>query len=392
MKLKQLRRTHPDYDAETLRLYDDLCAGGQQFRKRVGEYLVQNDQEPAAAYKRRCKTAHYVNYIASIVNYFASALFTCPPVFTSDPADPDPWYATFKQNCDGRGTSLDVFLRGRFVEALVQRQSYWRIVAPDPGETVFANRAEWRMAGMDRVTLQAVPTTSIVHWLRADDGSFVWVMEYACRTDLLDPTDDVATVTETWTVWYADGTARRWELESKVGDTIPADKDVPEIDPPHNPLPVCPVVELALPAELWLLNHLADGQLEHFRQRNALAWSIRRTCYAMPWFYLKDARKPPKMGAGYYGILGLDEKIDWPAPPGAPFAAHAEYVAALKDEIHRVAQQLALGVDNNAAAVGRSGESKKADQAGTEVVLKAYGRITREPTERTMDLVAEARS
>ena len=99
----------------------------------------------------------------------------------------------------------------------------------------------------------------------------------------------------------------------------------------------------------------------------------------------------PAQGAGYYLKMGVDEKVDYAAPPSAPFDTIQQYTQQLKDELHRVAQQMARGVENNAAAVGRSGQSKQSDEHGTEVVLKAYGRIVREAVERTMNLIAEGR-
>jgi len=52
---------------------------------------------------------------------------------------------------------------------------------------------------------------------------------------------------------------------------------------------------------------------------------------------------------------------------------------------------MAQGVDNNAAAVGRSAESKSADSGATEVCLKAYGAIVREAIDKVYALIVEGR-
>jgi hypothetical protein len=52
---------------------------------------------------------------------------------------------------------------------------------------------------------------------------------------------------------------------------------------------------------------------------------------------------------------------------------------------------MALGVENNAAAVGRSAESKASDAESTRVVLVAFSRIVKETIEYTLDLIAAAR-
>lgn len=391
VKYKLLARTHAEVDLALLRRHQDLFEGGASFRARVADYLPRNDVEPAAVHKKRCERAHYLNYCASITNFFASALFTSPPVLASDPAEVDAFYADLREDADGTGTDLDALLRDMVVRALVGRRAYLRVEFPPVAGAAPTTLADADAAGLRRARLVPVPTEAIRHWRRAPDGTFAWVVEYDRREELLDFSDEAPTVTETWTQWFADGGARRWQLVRRAEDRPRPEDTVPEIEPLVSPCGAIPLVELRLPPELWLLNHLADPALEHFRKRNALSWAIDRTCYAMPFFFLKDARKPPTMGAGYYGILGMDEKVDWPSPPSTPFDVIAANTRELVQELHRVAQQMALGVDNNASAIGRSGDSKKADHEATEIVLKAYGKRMREPLERVMDLISRGR-
>jgi hypothetical protein len=389
MKIGQLNRKHADFHGDTLQMYGDLFAGGEQIRKNIRRYLPQHDMEPSPVYDRRVKQAHYLGYIGPIVNYFASWLFTSPPRIDSDVTPPE-FYAEWKEDCDGIGTDLEDFLRARFVDACISRRSYWCVEMADaPPQSM--SRADWERAGLDRTWLRAVPASSLVNWRREPNGSWIWALEHSLTEELVEIEDEQPTVTHTWTQWRADGEHRRWQLAHRRDQRPDADTDVPEIEAPRTLVPGVPLVEMALPREMWLLNLLADGQLEHFRKMNALSWAIDRTCYAMPWFFLKDARKPPTMGRGYYGILSTDEKIEWPAPPAAPFSVVQEYSAKMRDEMHRVAHQMAIASDNNAAAVGRSGESKQADNRPTEIVLQAFGRYVREPTERTLDLISQAR-
>jgi hypothetical protein len=392
MKLALLRRTHRDFDLVTLRTYGDLFAGGAQFKRNVAQYLPQHDVEKEAQWKRRCAAAHYVNYVAPIAQYFAAWLFTCP--LTAAPRDgeaADPFYAEFAEDCDGNGTDLDDFLRARFEEALVKRRAYWRVDFPEVDVPAGATRAEFDAAGAGRAVLTPVPTENVVHWKRDARGAFEWVVEHARVEELREFVDAAPTVTETWTLWRADGEHRRWRIEHAADRPPGAEDAVPEVDPPSARVPGIPLVELALPTSLWLLNHLADAQLELFRKRNALSWAMDRTCYAMPVLFSKEKKPLATMGAGYYLRLEPEARLEWPAPPATPFETIGNYVATLKDEIHRVGHQMARGVDNNAAAIGRSGESKDNDDAATEVVLGAFGACVREPVGRTYALVAGAR-
>jgi hypothetical protein len=393
MKYAALNRTHADVDLDAIGRARDLFEGGERFRKNVATYLPQHDVEPPQVYKRRCAGAYYLNYCARVVNFFASALMACPPTLKSEPEAVDAWWEEFREDADGRGTDLVMLARDFLVRALVAQRAYLRVEFPAAGELpAGATVADADRSGARAARLVGVPTEQVTHWLRRPDGSFAWVLEHERREELLDLDDDAATITETWTQWYADGSARRWQIAYSAKSKPTSSTDVDEVEAPANPCGAIPLVELSLKPELCVLTHVADAAVEHFRKSNALSWAIDRTCYAMPWFFLKSAKKPPTMGTGFYGILGVDEKIEWPTPPSAPFEVIRTNVADLVQEIHRVAEQMALAVDNNAAAaVGRSGESKAADHEATETVLRAYGQALRDPLERALDLVARGR-
>jgi len=389
MKLRQLRRRHPEYDGETIQTYGDLFRGGRDFHKNVKRYLLQNDVEPQTVYDKRCKASHYLNYCGPIGGYFASLLFSSPMTYISDPVEADQWWAEWKEDVDQLGTDLDSFFHRQFVEALVKKHTFWRVDFPKAlGDE--PNKAAWQESGAGEAVIVDVPTENIINWRKVEDR-YLWLMEYSKLEELIRPGDDEPTTTETWTLWNADGPNQRWRAVYTKANRPKDDDIIPEVDAPKTMLAGIPFVELCMPPELWLMNLLADGQLEHFRQRCALSWSIQRTCYAMPVFTLKDKRKPPANGIGYYIMLGEGETLTYAAPPSAPYDTIQAYNQTLKDELHRVAQQMARGVENNAAAVGRSGMSKQADEHGTEVVLKAFGRLVREAVERTMNLIAEGR-
>jgi hypothetical protein len=116
-----------------------------------------------------------------------------------------------------------------------------------------------------------------------------------------------------------------------------------------------------------------------------------RTCYPTPVFNLEDKDSPPVMSKGSGVMLGLAEKFGFMSPDVAPFDLISDRVASLKDEIYRVSNQMALGVNNNAAAMGRSGDSKQADAAATKVCLMAYADMVKDAIEEVMELVSDAR-
>jgi hypothetical protein len=351
-------------------------------RKHAHRHLSRHDVEPQDVYRRRCQAAHYLNYCGPIGGYFASFLFSDPVVI--DGGDEALWGA-IKEDCDGLGSDLADFARASLLRALVDQSAFWRVEFPAPTAPV-DSRADYEAQGLNRARLVEMPRDAVIDWECTKDGSYLWIREFQ-RTDYREGTGSPCVVTDCWTEWHADGTARRWEV-AYVGDPPGDDQDIPEVEPPFNPTGKLPVVELSLPVDLWLMGHLSQPATEHFRKRCALSWAIDRTCYAMPAFFLQDKKSPPTMGSGYYMMLGNEERVEWPAPPAQPFGVVSEYIAAIKDEIYRVAQVMARGVENNAAAIGRSGESKALDDRATEIVVGAYADRVREALQQTADLVA----
>jgi hypothetical protein len=394
MKRALLVRRHESLDVELLQRYRDLFVGGAEFKKRVAQYLIKNDMEPGEIYKRRCQSAHYLNYSGPIGGFFASWLFSKELVLSvGDDTQLPEEYAEFVKDADGKGQTLEQFLRARFVEALQTKASYWRVDFPRSvaaEELEQTSKLDYEQARMGDAVLTPIARESLINW-DCDGEGWLWVMHYAAETRLLDPSHEAQTVTERWTCYYRDGNVKCWETRRLATDKVSDDDDIPEIAAPPNPTEQIPIVELSLSDDLWLMNHLDQPQLEHFRKRVALSWSIDRTCYSMPVFNVKNKRKPPTMGIGYYIMLAIDETVTFPSPGGESFQVVSDYINTLKDELHRVSTTMARGVDNNAAAIGRSGESKSADDSATETVLDAYGQAVKDPARKTMQLVSRAR-
>lgn len=390
MKISKLSRKHPEYDADTMRMYQCLFEGGKTLRKNIKDFIPQNDVEPDPLYQKRIKNSHYLNYTGRIGNFFASWLFSSTLVYDSGrgEAKDDEFYSEFKEDCDGNGTDFDKFLRDRFVEALIKQRSYFLVDFPELPENVL----ELTAADIDlgRAVLRAIPTENVINWKKTKTGAFVWLVTYECCEEIQDIESDVYHV-HTWTQYYANGDTRRWELRVKEDERIDPDKEVPEIEPPGNRLGAIPIVEMCLPVELWLLNNLSDPQTEHFQAHTALSWSIKRTCYAMAVLKLKNANKSPRLGSGYFLTIGVEEDLVWASPPAQHFGVIADYCKSLKEEIHRVSDQMAQALSEGSAANRQTAEAKEHDSGSTGIVLKAYGAIVRHVVEKTMDMVSAGR-
>lgn len=394
MQLKLLQAKHPSYDAETWADYWALYKGGKTWRERAHRFIARNPQEPEDVYLQRVKAAHYRSYMGPIIDYFVSFLFTSQLIIRAQrdeqQVDPDPFYGLLKEDCDGRGTDLIDLLRNRLTRALVEGCSYWLLEMPDDGGAPPVDRAEWTQRGLGRARLRMLDRSSLLDWDCDEYGNLLWMLTYASRRPRWDPRAPRNATLHTWRL-YDQQTVETFQLVQEDGEHLAPEQEVPSFGARPHGFGRVPLISLELPDGLWIADRIESPQREHCALSNAHTWLIRRTCYAMPVFKVKNREPPPVMGAGYYLMIGADESFEWAAPNTTAFDAIRQEVTAQKDEIHRIVHQMAQGVENNAAAVGRSAASKQADAVSTRVMLEALGACVREAVGRTYELLTSGR-
>lgn len=392
---KTLKITNPQYDAVELLqlrcLYDS-----KKFEENKAMFLQQRPAEPDERYRLRLKEASYRNYIGPIIDFFASMLFsTRPNVAAADKdgkpnTDPGDFYSEFKDDCDGIGTNIDALFKRALIDAAVCRVAWVRVLSPDDEGAPAENAAEFSRRKLGDCTIQRVDPENVIDWETDDSGAlqFVVIHETTKRRASIEESRDATT--ETWTVLYqerVDTYAVRYEPGSKPN----GDDSIKLISSKSHGFGAVPMIKLDVGEDMHVAGRLKSPQLAHFRKSNALSWSISTTCFAQPVFTLMDRNSMPTMGAGYGIIIGKDESMTWAAPPTGHFAAISTEVKDEKDEIFRISHQMALGVENNAAAVGRSGESKQQDAQNTRVMLLAFSRVVKEAIEKLYDMMSRQR-
>lgn len=391
MLISELNSTHESYDADTWRDYDALYEGGSKFRGRITRFLKQNPLEPAQVYTDRCSVAHYRSYLGPVVDYFAAFLFTSQIAVRAqvgkEAVDPDEYYARFKESCDGKRADLIDFLRGRFTRTLIDGASFWLV--EKPRETSVRSKLEWRERGLGDAILKPVDRADLLDWNTDEDGALQWCVIRSADTYRPRP-GSKQVVRTTWKI-YDQTTVTVYRHERSIDESFDPSKEAAIVEQYPHGFQEIPLVSIRIPVGLWVANRIESPQREHFQLSNANTWAIRKSCYATPVFKVLDSERPPIMGAGYYTMLQVGEDMSWAAPPSSPFDAISREVNAQRDEIYRIVHQMALGVDNNAAAIGRSGESKEADASSTKVVLAAYGASVREAIGDTYRLISQGR-
>ncbi|MDI3282124.1 hypothetical protein [Polyangium sp. 15x6] len=379
---------------ELFRKYQALYQGGRLFRDLIGVFLPKNEYETPQVYAIRQRDASYRSYVGPIIDFYASQLFSAPYAIRAtrgeEQVELDDYYALLKEDIDTQGTDLTTFFKSRFTQALVKGVSYWVAEFPMDGGPEPVTRDEWVARGLDRARLCPVDADAVHDWeCDPTTGDYAWVKTFSHRFFRPSPAAETLCI-DTWTIYDAEG-VEVYELRYDPKKRPKGDTEVPLVASYPHGFPRVPILSLRMPEGLWLLDRAADAQVEHFRLSAALGWSLRRSAYAMGVFKLKDAQHPPQLGAGFGILLGQDDSFEFAEPAGSSMTVLRDEISSQKDEIYRVSQQMAMSVDNNASALGRSGLSKMADSSAQEICLRGYATLVKEAIERTFELLSDAR-
>lgn len=425
--IEELDTKNDDFDANTASDLWALYEGGEAFERKIDKFMKRNDREPNRVYELRKNHAEYRNYIGSIIKHFSDILFTSKPVAqafktdkngkrtteatekrSKDPdtgetvsevvqevkpvTDLDQYWNQFREDCDGSGTDIDAFFKKSITEAMVKGKSWIAIHQPDDGLGVPNTLQEFESRKLGDIYLRQLEHESVYDWENDDNGNLLWVLTHSLKAIRLGIGSKRNTMVESW-VYYTPESVDVYRVTYEKGKRPDGKFNVPIVSSSPHTLGVCPVVCLCLEPAYQVAAVLKSPALSNFRLVSEQNWSLACSCFAQPVAKVNDAEEFAKMmiGAGYGIVIGVDEDWSWEAPLGVHFVALEDRIKDNKDEIHRLAFQMALGVENNAAAIGRTAESKSQDAQSTRVAMTAYGRIVKQAIEKVYDLIAAGR-
>lgn len=383
-----IEQEHPDYSAKAgmWRKYRHLYAGGEEFRKNAGEYLVRRHKEPMDVYSERLTRVFYENYLGSIIDWYTATLVRKEPVLeftsTSDPARE--FFVDFVQNCDMRGTTLTQFYKEQLTEALVCGKSYVAVDFPRTNAPV-TTRAEEDATGRSRAYLMAYTADEVINWSLDERGEYEWVV---IRTSCLkqDGVRSFGWKKETRWIYYDRQNFEIYEYRESASD-----RRVVLVDQGRHGfagINRVPLFEVKISEGLWLTNKAALLQLEHFNKSNALGWALTMGLFAMPVVY-SDKEWSQIMGESYYYQLGPQDRLGWMEPEGKVYEIAARNLDRLKDEIYRVSYLMQQA--GNGSGGFQSGLSKQWDFSVTQEILRAFGDVLKDSLRNVLQAVAAAR-
>ena len=407
-----LKQTRPGFDAWYACRLRSLYSGGRRLlgnEALMREVFPPHRDEADAVYKERVRRAFYMPYAGEIIDHIIAALTAEPLALAMDgnereedgtPIPPEPlppFYEEFVEDCSppgGARTSINQLIRDVVLDAMLVRTG-WVLYDVEYAPTNDATSlAEEDAAGARDVYAVVIPDECVIDFEENGSGELTWAVLHTqeSRRGGLAGTRDK--ITERWTYWTRT-TWERYEVTYKRGEP-PRDDDVVQRAAggihTHGKVPLR---RFSVPDGLWAMEKLEGLAREHLNKRSALSWAEFQALFselyefhgsevAAPEMPISDAQTVPnratiqRRGQGYVQVRGKDDDARFIGPDTQPFTHALATCKELRDEMHRVMHQMALSVDNSAAALTRSGDSKAHDKAAQTVVLAYLGLMCRE--------------
>lgn len=406
-------RRHPDYR-------EDFWARSRAFYKG-GVHLLENDAvlerifprhvgEKEEVYIMRKRLAHYTNHSGSIVNHLIGKLMSDPVRLQAEP-EMDDFYTEFHKDTsppNGKECSLDDLVGKVLLEASQTQSGYALVEMPRSLDEEARSLAEQEASGALNAWAVEVKAESVVDWEVDKSGEYVWVLLCFKDSKRASVYDDRNTISEQYWEYNKTGWVR-WDVEYKIGSPPKAEEIILPSDKGNHTFGKVPLARLQFADGLWVMSKLESLAREFFNKRNALSWAEFKALMPVLYEYLDPGMMPQMPGpAGADNRstnqtrsvahvqqrkagAGLGDKAEWVAPPDAPFAHALTSCESVRDEMHRVVQQMALSADNKGALLRRSAESKGKDTEALDVVLNEYGKLARRFVVELMQLVEAGR-
>jgi hypothetical protein len=425
MKYGTLKQRNPAYTAERWEELGDLYVGGYTLVDKASRYMPKFVGESRERYRERLSAASYLAYMGQIADYFVANLFSQEltltqaadakdPTTPGAPASDDGFWNAFAHDADLRGTSFVKLLRQVLTTALIKGKGLVVVDLPTPAEAA-GSLADEEASGATRGYAFEASPEELIDWEPDDRGGFAWAILNRQIIRRASPAASRDRVIEEFKVWTLDGDRAAWELFRTApyrANQPPKDEDeVPRAGGGATTFTQIPILELAVPAGLWVGNKLGVLAREHFTRRSALNAAENKSLFAIPYVKLgpevtapgaampAEVQQNPSRGRDPRGefnrrgyvVLGKDDAIGFAEPAGSAYELVDKQLEKLVDEMFRVVHQMASSVSATKQALARAAASKAEDRRATEIVLAAYGALVRDFAKRIYDCLSTAR-
>lgn len=406
---KHFQVRHPEHNEPFWAKCRAFYAGGERLlsdRKLLRQVFPPHLAEEDFVYRERVARAFYIPYAGEIIDAIIAALFAESLTVQAKNAI-DPYYDVFVEDVSppkGRKQSLSELLRHQMLTALLCRRAWTLVDLPDlPGDQPAPEtRAEEEALGLGNAYACTVDPEMVLDWEETEDGEILWAVVLHRERKRKSIESLRKTVREEYTI-YSPEHWERYFIEYSADKLPEPNTELMLMDEGVHSFGRVPLIRMELSEGLWAMSKILPIAVAHFNKRNALSWAEYKSLFPVlaafqaPEDILNPATEDPdralnqRYGQGRITVFGASDRLEYIGPDSGPFGAAMADLNGLRDEMHRVLHHMALSVDNSAAALQRSAESKQIDQAATAVILRALGKDVRAHAVEILETVATGR-
>lgn len=432
-----LNQTHPSYSLQDIQKKRLLYCGGDDIIRNAKLFIPQMIGERQKPYMERLQCASYVNYMATIIDYFASNLFSkelavmesdesqdeagkkdpqkSPSPIKNKPKQPkEDFYKVFAADADLTGNSFPQVLKQVFKQAMISGTGFLGLDFPKP-ELMPASLAEEESMGVDRCYTYEIEEESVINWELDDLGNFKWVvLKKECPVQLspFSPRDKKSI---SFKVWERDGetvTYKLFEIICKIDQQPMGKEEVPLIDHGTTSFKQIPILRLHPSKGLFIGNKVGTLVADHFRMRSTLLHAQNKSLYAMPYYKQgaeldggmdgplsvinEDTSRGMKAANTFanrgFQVIGPTDELGFVEPTGACYELINTELKEMQDEIFRTVSQMAQSVSVMSGGAAKSAASKMADNHALEMTLSEFGAIMRQFATQAYNCMSDARN
>lgn len=409
LTFEQLMTTHPDYDGTLYRELALFYEGGAALIKAAKnptafglpkdhEILLRRFKEDEGLYKDRLRRMYTLGYFGPIVDMFRACIFSDEPAIEIDNDDGEQEFFTqFSDDIDGRGTNLAEWMGRSFVEAatsgaVLALVDFPSISVVDGEKKRPQDRNEEEAMGLRDPRLVLIHRQQLLDFGRDDAGNLVWGNVHSMKVPRGNLSKKREIVVHTWRICVP-GEIHVFTFEHKKTEGFEAllNKRVEKQATHKLRFPDLPLVEMLLPAGMWIGQKLHPAEWELLQKQNALSWAEWVTAYAFIAAYVADQEILTKRSDhGIWKIFAPEDRVEWVENSGAALGHLTKTLERIKQEEFRVVSQLPLAAPLGLAK--ESGEAKRRDRDPMDRVCVAYGDALWEFIVKAFHLIANGRA
>jgi hypothetical protein len=426
LPVKQIDAKHPHWQVlythwEKLRM---LYEGGQTMHAHAELFLHRRAMEANDVYADRRSHFAYVNHFGGITGWYISALFKDPPtvllrskskasVKAGTPApdtilDDDSTQAmamaSFEDDCDGTGRSLEQFwMQDVEPKVLTYGEAYILFDLPLTADEAISLQAQKETNALRPFLLSYAPQ-DLINWSNDERGNSNWMNLKVRVTTQAQVTDKVSVAYR----WYVFTTAvvacYEYVLPLKPDGTIEIrmTADGMESYPdgvvanlisvgPHSlsDQGIVPIFKQQVHKDHWLGDRIASPLMRLINLENTHDWSLQQT--NLPLLVVFSDQEIDKIVRAEAAFLQLapTDKIMFLEQSGEGFKASQDRISELREEIFRLCYLVQQGRSSSATAAAQSGVAKEADMLPARDVLSALGGQVRLAMQRIEQCAAD---